>query len=90
MKNKCESTPENTMRMNLLKTTLNILSRESLESSCRRENIFPLIFKPRKKCLFRNPIGNQESRKRKCKLNFFQKNCVGHFSLFVFVLSTTN
>ena len=46
--NKSESPPENTKRMNLHTNTPNILSRESLDSSYRRENIFPLIFKPRK------------------------------------------
>ena len=34
--------------MNLHTNTPNILSRESLDSSYRRENIFPLSFKPRK------------------------------------------
>ena len=39
--------PENTKRMNLHTTIPNILSWESLKSSYRRENIFPLIFKMR-------------------------------------------
>ena len=33
-------------------TTLNIPSPESLDSSYRRENIFPLILKPRKNSIF--------------------------------------
>ena len=48
MKNKSESPPENTKRMNLHTTIRNILSWECLKSSYRREKTFPLIFKTRK------------------------------------------
>ena len=49
IKTKSELPPENTRRMNLHKTTPNIFSREFLDSSYRRENIFSANFQTTEK-----------------------------------------